>query len=267
MRLPHTNEPMRLTIGSDSLECQFLGPPPEEAPTLVLLHEGLGSLGLWRDFPAKVQAATGLGVFAYSRAGYGGSDPDPLPWPLDYMEQHATTVLPQVLDAIGFRRGLLVGHSDGASIAALYAGTVSDQRVRGCALMAPHFFVEQICLDAIAEAKRAYETGDLRDRLARHHGPNVDNAFYGWNTAWLADGFRTWDITDALHHIRVPLLVLQGLADPYGTAAQAAVAEQHCPAPVDVRLLAGTGHAPWREAEAETLDAIRGFAARLLPTN
>ena len=133
-----------------SLECRFLGPPPEEAPTLVLLHEGLGSAGLWRDFPEKMQAATGLGVFVYSRAGYGGSDPDPLPWPLEYMERHAREVLPGVLDAIGFRRGLLVGHSDGASIAALYAGTVSDPRVQGCALMAPHFFIEKICLEAIA---------------------------------------------------------------------------------------------------------------------
>lgn len=256
-----------IVIGSTRLECRFLGPPPEDAPTLVLLHEGLGSLGLWRDFPEKLQAATGFGVFAYSRAGYGGSDPDPLPWPLDYMEQHAVRVLPQVLDAIGFRRGLLVGHSDGASIAALYAGTVSDPRVQGCVLMAPHFFIEQVCLDAIAAAKHAYEQGDLKPRLARHQGQNVDNAFYGWNASWLADGFRTWDITDALHHIRVPLLVLQGLNDPYGTAAQAEAAERLCPAPVDVRLMQGTGHAPWREAEAESLDAISGFAARLLPTN
>ena len=246
-----------------SLECRFLGPPPEEAPTLVLLHEGLGSAGLWRDFPEKMQAATGLGVFVYSRAGYGGSAPDPLPWPLEYMERHAREVLPGVLDAIGFRRGLLVGHSDGASIAALYAGTVSDPRVQGCALMAPHFFVEQICLDAIAEAKEAYEQGELKPRLARHHGANVDNAFYGWNASWLAEGFRTWDITDALYHIRVPFLVLQGLADPYGTAEQAHVAERLCPAPVDVRLMDGVGHAPWREAETETLDAIAGHCTRL----
>lgn len=255
-----------IVIGSTRLECRFLGPPPDEAPTLVLLHEGLGSLGLWRDFPEKLHAATEFGVFAYSRAGYGGSDPDPLPWPLDYMERHAVRVLPQVLDAIGFRRGLLVGHSDGASIAALYAGTVSDSRVHGCVLMAPHFFIEQMCLDAIAEAKQAYERGDLKPRLARHHGPNVDNAFYGWNASWLAEGFRIWDITDALHHIRVPLLVLQGLSDPYGTAAQAEAAKRLCPAPVDVRLMQGNGHAPWREAEAESLDAISGFAARLLPT-
>lgn len=177
-----------IVIGSTRLECRFLGPPPEDAPTLVLLHEGLGSLGLWRDFPEKLQAATGLGVFAYSRAGYGSSDPDPLPWPLDYMERHAVRVLPQVLDAIGFRRGLLVGHSDGASIAALYAGTVSDPRVQGCVLMAPHFFIEQVCLDAIAAAKHAYEQGDLTPRLARHHARMWTMLFTagtppGWPTA------------------------------------------------------------------------------------
>jgi len=254
-----------ITKAEARLENRVIGPPPEEAPTLVLLHEGLGSLGLWRDFPEKLATATGLGVFAYSRAGYGGSDPEPLPWPLDYMEQHATKVLPTLLNAIGFRRGLLVGHSDGASIAALYAGTVSDPRVQGLVLMGPHFFVEQICLEAIAEAKQAYETGDLRAKLARHHGANVDNAFYGWNASWLAEGFRGWDITDALCHIRVPVLVLQGLADPYGSAAHAEAAERLCPAPVHVRLMQGVGHAPWREAEAETLDAIRKFAARCLP--
>ncbi len=252
-----------VVANSQRHECRFLGPPPERAPTLVLLHEGLGCLGLWRDFPEKLQAATGLGVFAYSRAGYGGSDPDPLPWPLDYMERHATRVLPHVLNSIGFRRGLLIGHSDGASIAALYAGMVRDPRVQGCVLMAPHFFVEQICLDAIAEAKAAYEQGDLKPKLGHHHGSNVDNAFYGWNATWLAPGFRTWHITDALPHHHVPFLILQGLADPYGTAAHAEAAAQLCSAPVDKRLMQGVGHAPWREAEAETLDAIAGFAGRL----
>jgi pimeloyl-ACP methyl ester carboxylesterase len=254
-----------ITVNGCRLECRWVGPVPNDAPTLVLLHEGLGSVGMWRDFPEKLTEATGLGVFTYSRPGYGGSGPKPLPWPLTYMEEHATDVLPGVLDAIGFQRGLLVGHSDGASIAALYAGTVSDARVRGCALMAPHFFIEQICLDAIQEAKLAYETGDLRARLAMHHGPNVDCAFYGWNTSWLAEGFRRWDITDALRHVRVPLLVLQGLADPYGTAAQDEAAAQHSAAPVVTRLMDGVGHAPWREGAQETLDAIRDFAARLCP--
>jgi pimeloyl-ACP methyl ester carboxylesterase len=252
-----------LTAGGRRLEFRHIGPSPDEAPTLVLLHEGLGSTRLWRDFPEKLAEATGLGVCAYSRAGYGGSDPEPLPWPITYMEDHATQVLPHVLDAIGFRRGFLVGHSDGASIAALYAGTVSDQRVRGAILMAPHFFIEDICIQAIREAKQAYEQGDLRARLERHHGANVDNAFYGWNASWLNPDFYRWDITDALHHIRVPMLVLQGLADPYGTRAQADVVKELCPAPVSLRLMEGVGHAPWREAEADSLDAIRAFLTKL----
>lgn len=253
-----------LTVHGTRLENRWIGPDSEQTPTLVLLHEGLGSAGLWRDFPEKLSAATGLGVFAYSRTGYGGSEPAPPPWPLSYMEDHATDFLPQVLDAIGFRRGLLVGHSDGASIAALYAGTVSDPRVQGAVLMAPHFFVEEICIQAIRAVKIAYEEGDLRTRLERHHGANVDHAFYGWNSAWLHPDFRRWDITDALHHIRVPLLVLQGLADPYGTRAQADVADELCPAPVAAHLMEGVGHAPWREAERESLALIQAFAAKLL---
>lgn len=256
--------PAAIAVDGVRLECRWAGPAPDRAPTLVLLHEGLGSAGLWRDFPEKLAGATGLGVCAYSRAGYGGSDPKPLPWPVSYMEEHATGVLPGVLDAVGFRRGLLVGHSDGASIAALYAGSVSDPRVQGAVLMAPHFFVEDICLQAIRAARTAYEAGDLRPRLERHHGANVDNAFYGWNDAWLSPGFAGWDMTDALHHVRVPLLVLQGLADPYGTRAQAERAREACAAPVAVRLMEGVAHAPWREAEAETLAAIRAFAAKLL---
>ncbi|MCA8926601.1 MAG: alpha/beta hydrolase [Alphaproteobacteria bacterium] len=259
-----TDPTTSITAAGRRLELRWAGPPPEQAPTLVLLHEGLGSAGLWRDFPDKLAHATGFGVCAYSRAGYGGSDPEPLPWPITYMEDHASHALGPVLDAIGFRRGLLVGHSDGASIAALYAGTVSDPRVRGAVLMAPHFFIEDLCILAIREAKRAYESGDLRPRLERHHGANVDNAFYGWNASWLNPDFHHWDITDALHHIRVPLLVLQGLADPYGTRAQADTAAELCPAPVTCRLLAGIGHTPWREAESETLAAIATFAARLL---
>ena len=253
-----------LTINGIRLEFSWDGPTVDEAPTLVLLHEGLGCVELWRDFPQKLAKATGLGVCAYSRAGYGGSDPEPLPWPSTYMETHATSVLPHVLDAIGFQRGLLVGHSDGASIAALYCGTVSDPRVHGAVLMAPHFFIEDICIQAIADAKQAYETGELRARLERYHGANVDNAFYGWNGAWLSDDFQQWDITDALHHIRVPLLVFQGLADPYGTRAQADIVQDLCPAPVRKMLLPSVGHAPWREAEAETLAAIQEFAAQII---
>ena len=185
-----------LTIGDAELEYRFVGPQPDAAPTLVLLHEGLGSAALWGDFPEQLAAATGAGVFAYSRAGYGRSTPVPLPRPLDYMQREAFEVLPRVLDAIGFRRGLLIGHSDGASIATLYAGGVADHRIRGVSLIAPHFIVEDISVRSIAEIKQTYETTELRAKLSRWHA-DVDNAFYGWNDAWLDPKFRAWDISDA----------------------------------------------------------------------
>ena len=139
-----------LTIGTSDLEYRMIGPLPEEAPTIVMLHEGLGSVGLWGDFPEKLQAATSAGVFVYSRAGYGASSPVTLPRPLDYMHIEALEVLPKLLEKIGFRRGLLVGHSDGASIAAIYAGGSGDHRIRGLALIAPHFVVEDISVASIA---------------------------------------------------------------------------------------------------------------------
>src|SRR3978361_1023297 len=156
-----------LRIAAADLEYRMIGPAPADAPTIVMLHEGLGSAALWGDFPDKLQAATGAGVFVYSRAGYGASTPVKLPRPLDYMHVEALQVLPKVLDAIGFRRGLLLGHSDGASIAAIYAGGVQDHRIRALALIAPHFVVEDVSLESIAEAKAAYEEGTLRSKLAR----------------------------------------------------------------------------------------------------
>src|ERR1700754_938074 len=158
-----------LRIGTSVLEYRMIGPAPDTAPTIVMLHEGLGSAGLWGDFPEKLQTATGVGVFVYSRAGYGNSTPVKLPRPLDYMHVEALDVLPKLLDKIGFRRGLLLGHSDGASIAAIYAGSHQDHRVEGLALIAPHFIVEDVSVASIAEIRNAYETTDLKAKLARWH--------------------------------------------------------------------------------------------------
>src|SRR5882672_4064564 len=166
-----------LAIGGSNLEYRMIGPQPQDAPTIVMLHEGLGSANLWGDFPQQLQAATGAGIFLYSRAGYGASTPAKLPRPVDYMHLEALDVLPKLLDQIGFRRGLLLGHSDGASIAAIYAGGVQDHRVRAVVLMAPHVVVEDVSVASIAAIKTAYETTDLKSRLARWHR-DVDNAFY-----------------------------------------------------------------------------------------
>jgi pimeloyl-ACP methyl ester carboxylesterase len=256
------NEGM-LDLGTMRLEYRMIGPRPDEAPTIVMLHEGLGCVGLWNEFPDQLQAATGAGVFVYSRAGYGRSSPVRLPRPVTFMHEEAREVLPKVLDAIGFRRGLLLGHSDGASIAAIYAGSVQDHRVRGLILIAPHFFTEDMGIAEIARAKEAYATTDLRQKLARWHA-DVDNAFRGWNDAWLDPEFRNWDITEPLAYIRVPILIVQGEDDQYGTQRQIEVARQECYCPVEVALYRGVRHAPHREAPALLLASVSEFAGRLL---
>jgi pimeloyl-ACP methyl ester carboxylesterase len=252
-----------LRIGDAELEYRLIGPAPFEAPTIVMLHEGLGSAALWGDFPDRLQATTGVGVFAYSRAGYGASTPVSLPRPLDYMSREALDVLPALLETIGFSRGLLLGHSDGASIAAIYAGGTGDHRVRGLVLIAPHFVVEDVSIASIAEIKRVYEATDLRSRLARWHR-NVDNAFYGWNDAWLNPGFRNWDISEYLAYIRVPIAILQGEEDQYGTLRQIEIAKEECYCPLDVTMIPKAGHSPHREAPDLTLATVSEFAKRIL---
>ncbi len=258
------NETGVVRVADAELEYRMIGPPPGEAPTIILLHEGLGCVSLWKDFPDRLAAATGLGVFVYSRRGYGRSSPYEAPWPLTYMHEEGEQVLPELLDVIGFRDGVLFGHSDGASIAAIYASTSGDPRLRGLVLMAPHFFTEDAGIASIAEAKIAYETTDLRDRLAAHHGDNVDCAFWGWNRAWLDPGFRQWDIQDYLPRIKAPVLIVQGEDDQYGTADQITAAQEKCAGRVCVALLPDCGHSPYRDQAEQTLDAAVAFISRLL---
>lgn len=252
-----------LKVGAADLEYRMIGPAPADAPTIVMLHEGLGSAALWGDFPDRLQAATGAGVFVYSRAGYGASTKVELPRPLDYMSIEALDVLPGLLDKIGFRRGLLLGHSDGASIAAVYAGGAGDHRVRGVVMIAPHFIVEDMGVAAIAETRKAYETGGLKPKLARWHS-DVDNTFHGWSDAWLNPKFRNWDISEYLAYIRVPVAILQGADDQYGTVRQIEIAQQECYCPVDVTIIPGAGHSPHREAPEATLNSITEFTKRIL---
>src|SRR6266853_138306 len=252
-----------LRIGAADLQYRMIGPAPADAPTIVMLHEGLGCVGLWGDFPERLAAATGAGVMVYSRAGYGASTTVELPRPLDYMHVEALDTLPKLLDQLGFRRGLLLGHSDGASIAAIYAGGVQDHRVRGVAMIAPHFIVEDMGLVSIAEARTAYQTGGLREKLARWHG-DVDNTFYGWSDAWLDPKFHNWDISEYLAYIRVPVAILQGADDQYGTIRQIEIAREECYCPVDVTIITRAGHSPHREAPEATLNSITEFAKRIL---
>jgi pimeloyl-ACP methyl ester carboxylesterase len=244
------------------LEAVVFGPPPDQTATIVMLHEGLGCVALWREFPQKLAAATGLGVVAYSRAGYGGSEPIDLPRPLDYMALEARFSLPAVLDAIGLKRGILLGHSDGASIAAIHAGEHPDERIKGLILMAPHLFTEPMGLASIAAARRAYETGDLRAKLAKYHA-NVDCAFRGWNDAWLDPGFKAWNIEDKVSRWRVPALVIQGVDDQYGTLKQIRAIEARSPAPVESLILEDCRHAPQFDQPQATIEAIVSFCARV----
>ena len=251
-----------LDLGDQQFEYRFMGPQPAAAPTLVLLHEGLGCVGLWGDFPDKLATATKCGVFVYSRAGYGASSTIKLPRPLTYMHHEAQDVLPRVLEAIHFQRGLLVGHSDGASIAAIYAGSALDERVKGVTLIAPHFFVEQKGITEIEKAKAAYETGNLREKLARWH-THVDAAFVGWNGAWLDPEFRKWNLEEFLPRIQCSVLAMQGVDDQYGTDAQIKVVQQKCRVPVDVAMLPGVQHSPHREAPDVAVAKIAEFVAKV----
>jgi pimeloyl-ACP methyl ester carboxylesterase len=245
------------------LEYRMIGPRPSEAPTIVMLHEGLGCVGLWGTFPQELAAATGAGVFVYSRTNYGQSSPGKLPRTVDFMHEDALDVLPRVLGAIGFQRGILLGHSDGASIATIYAGSVQDHRVRALVLMAPHFFTEEMGLAQIRGTNEDYRSGNLREKLKRWHA-DVDSAFQSWSGPWLDPEFRAWNITEALGYIRVPILIVQGADDQYGTLKQVEVAQQECYCPVETEILPGVRHSPHREAPDLTRDTVAAFINRLL---
>jgi pimeloyl-ACP methyl ester carboxylesterase len=254
-----------LLAGGHRLEYEWHGPAPEAAPTLVFLHEGLGCVALWRDFPARLAEATGLGALVYSRAGYGGSDPVPVPRPLRFMHDEALLVLPEALEAMRVRDAILVGHSDGGSIALIHAGGVPGPRVRALILEAPHVFVEDLSVRSIALAADSYRQGDLRARLERHHGANVDVAFWGWNRAWLDPGFRSWNIEEYLSGVHCPVLAIQGEDDEYGTLAQIGAIEAGCGGPVRRLVLPDCGHSPHRAQSDATLLAMADFVRGVVP--
>jgi pimeloyl-ACP methyl ester carboxylesterase len=214
---------------------------------------------MWRDFPARLAQATGCGALVYSRAGHGRSDPVPLPRPLRFMHDEALVVLPEVLDAAGVRDAVLVGHSDGGSIALIHAGGPAGGRVRALVLEAPHVFCEELSVRSIAAAAEKYRQGDLRRALERHHGPNVDVAFWGWNRAWLDPAFRDWNIEEYLPGVRVPVLVIQGGRDEYGTLKQLDAIQAGCRGPVERLVLADCGHSPHRDQPDLTLAAMTAF--------
>jgi pimeloyl-ACP methyl ester carboxylesterase len=230
-----------------------------DRPTLVLLHEGLGSVAMWRDFPVKLAHATGCRTVTYSRWGYGKSDRFPGPRDPRYMHREALDELPALRATLAIDDPVLVGHSDGASIALIHAGS-GQFKVRGLVLEAPHVFVEDVSIAGIEDAKHAYEDGDLRQRLTRYHA-DVEGVFRGWNDVWLSPGFRTWNIEEYLPSVACPVLAIQGLDDQYGTVAQVNAVAGRIKGPFEKLLLSDCMHAPHRDQEADTLAAMVGFIA------
>jgi pimeloyl-ACP methyl ester carboxylesterase len=247
------------------IEYRWLNEGPQDAPLAVFLHEGLGSVAMWRDWPQNVCARLGMRGLIYSRPGYGHSTPRPqhVKLPVDFMTHQARDVLPALLDVLGVdarerARMWVIGHSDGGSIALLYASAFPDA-LAGAVVIAPHVFVEDISVTSIAEAKTAYEQSDLRSKLARYHA-DVDSAFYGWNEIWLNPAFRNWTIVAGLQAIRRPLLAVQGYDDHYGTMAQIEAITAEVPQAQLVKL-EHCGHSPHRDAPAAWDAAIAGFVA------
>jgi len=250
-------------IDGDLLECQWQA-PGGSAPTLVFLHEGLGCVQMWRDFPYQLAAQTGLGMLNYSRSGYGGSSPAVLPRQADYMHHEAIVVLPQVLEAFDIQSAVVVGHSDGGSIAIIHAGSETASQIKGLILLAPHVFVEPLSIESIAQAAKLYRTTDLPDKLSRYHGPSVDNTFWGWNDIWLHEDFRNWNIESYLPDINVPVLLLQGAQDQYGTLAQLKAIESQVSGLSESHLIQDCGHAPHRDQSKAVLKLCGRFIDMLI---
>jgi pimeloyl-ACP methyl ester carboxylesterase len=272
------SERITVSVGGQALALEFAWVGPERAglqgaaaDPLVFLHEGLGSVAMWRDFPAQLCAALGRPGLVYSRPGYGRSTPRPAGerWGLDFMHIQAEQVLPALLAALGVTgaaahdggytgRYHLLGHSDGGSISLIHAARFAAQ-VASCVVMAPHILVEEFGLISIREARRAYLETELRAKLAKYHD-DVDSAFWGWNDIWLAPEFPQWRITELLGDIACPVLAIQGLDDQYGTLAQIeGIAQAH--ANTCLLKLPACGHSPHKDQPAAVIAACQAFFA------
>ncbi|MEQ3549977.1 alpha/beta hydrolase [Pseudonocardia nematodicida] len=233
-------------------------PGSDDRAPLLFLHEGLGSVGLWRGFHRRIAAATGRRTVAYSRLGHGRSDRPAGPRTPSFLAEEAAVVVPALCAALGLDRPILVGHSDGGTIALLAAARLD---VTAVVALAPHVLVEPFALTEIRAARTAFESGDLRTRMARHHD-DPDAAFRGWNDMWLAPDFRDWDVRDSLSGITAPVLGIQGDDDPYGSIVHLREVADRAAGPVTITEL-GCGHSPHLELPDDTADAITGFLAGL----
>jgi pimeloyl-ACP methyl ester carboxylesterase len=257
---------IQLSAGGGRLEAAWIGPAPDEAPTLVFLHEGLGCVALWRDFPARLAEITGCGALVYSRLGYGGSAPCPLPRGVDFMHHEGLVVLPEVIRQSGIRDHLLVGHSDGGSIALIHAGGSPCPALKGIVTLAAHVFCEDLTRRSIEAARERYLNGDLKARLSLYHGDNTHCAFWGWNDVWLHPDFRQWTIDAFLPAIHVPVLAIQGEQDPYGSPGQIDLIQAKTGGAVAAELIPECGHAPHLERSDAVLAAISAFMKHRINT-
>ena len=250
------------TVDGQQLEYAWIGPSAEAAPTLVFLHEGLGCLAVWRDFPARIASATGCGAFIYSRAGYGDSAPLERARTRFYLHDEAR-LLPIVLRAMNIERFILIGHSDGASIALLYACSTATYDALGLILEAPHVFVEDITIEGIKRTGELYRSTDLAQRLARYHGDQTSAVFWGWYDTWLSPAFRAWNIENYLPGVTCPVLILQGEDDEYGSKKQVEAITQQVSGPVQLVMLPSCGHTPHRDQQTRVAKAMVDFVRRL----
>jgi pimeloyl-ACP methyl ester carboxylesterase len=246
-----------ISLSGRELEVAQIPPRRSGRPTLVFLHEGLGSIALWRDFPAALAERTGCRTVIYSRYGNGFSSVLREARTPEYMHDEALRMLPDLLSELEIDDPILIGESDGASIALIYAGE-HPKEVRALVLEAPHVFVEELSVRSIAAVRKDYETTALRERMARYHR-DVDRTFYGWNDVWLSREFREWNIEDSLARMDAPILALQGLDDEYGTQAQLECIARRAPVPVDRLVLARCGHAPHRDRRAVVETAMAAW--------
>jgi pimeloyl-ACP methyl ester carboxylesterase len=248
---------LELRVEGACLEAMEL-PGRVDRPPIVLLHEGLGSVGLWRMFPHAVNEATSRRVIAFSRYGHGRSDPPPSPRTSSFFHEEACAVLPSVLRQLGVEEPVFVGHSDGASIALIHAAVFP---VSGLVLVAPHVVVEDVTLGAIREARERFENGDLRERLSRHHS-DPEAAFYGWCDVWLDPTFRSWSLDDDVERVECPILLVQGADDPYGSLDQLDRIEAHTRGRVR-RLIVPGGHSPHLDEQETVVRELARFVDEL----
>jgi pimeloyl-ACP methyl ester carboxylesterase len=258
--LPLLEQRGEFVVDGKRLETLWIDADADTHPTIVMLHEGLGSVALWKDFPRELASRTGCGVLAYSRCGHGSSDKLMEKRQVRFMHHEGEVVLPELLDKLGIARPILLGHSDGGSISLIFAGKYPELP-RALILEAPHVFVEDLSVASITQAKVSYQTTDFPEKLGRYH-QNVDATFWGWNDIWLDPDFRSWNIEEYLPAITCPILCIQGEEDEYGTIAQVKAIGAQVPA-AEMVMLPHCKHSPHRDQPKITLEQMAGFVAEV----